>query len=90
MAIESYEYYTEQELEFFRLQYNIKLEYEMKTVQACCSAIDTALNSFEAKELTPELRKVILINKDILLSQANEIAKILQKDNYEYQNIAGY
>ena len=55
----------------------------MKTVQACCSAIDTALNSFEAKELTPELRKVILINKDILLSQANEIAKILQKDNYE-------
>lgn len=83
MSLEAKEYYTDEELQFFRLQYNIKLEYEMKTVRACCSAISTALNSFEAKEICPKVREKILINQKLLLSQANEIAKILQKDNYE-------
>lgn len=83
MSLEAKEYYTDEELHFFRLQYNIKLEYEMKTVRACCSAISTALNSFEAKEICPKVREKILINQKLLLSQANEIAKILQKDNYE-------
>ena len=83
MSHEAKEYYTDKERNLFRLQYNIKLEYEMKTVRACCSAINTALNSFEAKEICPKIREKILINQKLLLSQANEIAKILQKDNYE-------